>query len=330
MPQPPRFMERIARIPAALALLSSYPDGLSLRALADHFGVDPETIREDLSVYYDVESWGWSFDIFRRSVIEFAQPNGSEGASLDDTIVRVVSSDPSGLGAEHLSSGDLAVIYTAGLALLELDPKDSDLAEALELVSETMLGQPAASDAGATDWNRYLSTFQDAQSSHRRVRISYSRAWRKGVFERVIEPLALVQTRRGWEVDAGPVEGGSLRTYLLSNVRHAYVLEETFEPPAGADVLLHGQRQTMTVRMRIAQDARWAGRMFAEQMYVVAEDEEWLEADLELLPPEAERVGLIMLASGPDTKLVEPGRLLPRAIDLVAELLEHHSRTPKR
>jgi proteasome accessory factor C len=326
MAQAPKFVERVARIPAALALLSSYPDGLSLRDLADHFGVDPETIRQDLSVYYDTESWGWSFDIFRRSVIEFSQPVGTdEPQSPEHTIVRVVSSDPAGLGVEHVSSGDLAVLYTAGLALLDIDPDEVDLAEALERVSETMLGQPATVDATAADWNRHLGLFEDAISNRTKVRITYSRAWRKGVFERDIEPLKLVQTRRSWEVDAGPVEKGTLRTYLLSNVRAATALDETFETPSGVDQLLHKQRETTTVRVRIAQDARWAARLFSEELYVVAEDEEWLEADLEMLPPAGERVGLIMLASGPETRLMEPTRLLPEAVGLARELLQHHS-----
>ncbi len=64
--------------------------------------------------------------------------------------------------------------------------------------------------------------------------------------ERVIEPLHLVQTQRGWEVDAGPVgPEGNLRTYILSNIRSAEVLDETFEPPAGLELQLERQRKTV-------------------------------------------------------------------------------------
>lgn len=324
---PAKFVERVARIPEALALLAWYPDGLSLRDLGKHFGVSAETIRQDLTVYYDIESWGWSFDIFRRSVIEFAQPDGAESADVGETIVRVVSSDPAGLGVEHLSSGDLAVLYTAGLTLLDIDPDDDDLANALELVSDTMLGAPSAGHAGARADQR-LRVLREAQEGRAKVRITYSRAWREGVSERVIEPLRLVQTKRGWEVDAGPVEDGSLRTYLLSGVREVERLDDTFEPPPGLDALLHEKRETTTVRLRLAQDARWAARMFSERLDVVAEDDATLEADLELLPPVGERVGLIMLASGPDTRLIDPGRLLPEAVGLARELLHHHSASP--
>lgn len=141
----------------------------------------------------------------------------------------------------------------------------------------------------------------------------------------MIEPLRLVQTRRGWEVDAGPVgPEGNLRTFLLSNVREFEVLDETFVPPSHLDVRLVEQRTTTTVRMVIAQDARWAADMYAEDVAVVRENEDELEADLELLPPAAERVALLLLASGPSSRLLEPTRLLPGALDVVGQLLRHH------
>src|SRR5690606_21426904 len=147
---------------------------------------------------------------------------------------------------------------------------------------ETMYGEPGPEQHIGT-WNRHLPALQDAVELRRRARIVYSRTWREGVIERVIEPLRLVQTRRGWEVDAGPVgPEGNLRTYLLSNVRDLELLDETFEPPTDVETRLFQQRTTTTVRMVLAQDARWAADMYAEQVDVVREDEEEFEADLEL------------------------------------------------
>ena len=76
--------------------------------------------------------------------------------------------------------------------------------------------------------------------------------------------------------------------------------------------------------MELAQDARWAARQHAERVTVVGEDEETFTADLELLAPVGERVGLIMLASGPSTRVISPGAVLPDAMGLVKELLAHH------
>lgn len=102
------------------------------------------------------------------------------------------------------------------------------------------------------------------------------------------------------------------------------MLDETFEPPAGAVSLLERQRRTSRVRLEITQDGRWAARQYAECVAVVDEDEEKGTLDLDLLPPVGERVGLIMLASGTSTRVISPGAVLPDAIALIEELLHHH------
>lgn len=325
----PKFVQRAARLPEVLALLAAYPAGLPLRVVADRFGTDARTLREDLTTYLDLESWGWSFDLFRRSVVEFVQPEAEDLSDPDgSTVVRVVDDSPAGLGVEHLSAGDLAVIYTAGTALLDVSPDDTDLAEALAVLADTMYGEPA-SQPRPGGWNSHLAPLRAARDEQRRVRIVYSRAWQEGVTERVIEPLRLVQTKRGWEVDAGPVgPEGNLRTYILSNLRELEVLEETFERPSGVERLLERQRETTTARVELAQDARWAADMYAEQVTVVSEDEDVLTADLELLPPAGERVGLVMLASGPSTRLIKPMDLLPEAVGVINRLAEHHAQEP--
>jgi proteasome accessory factor C len=323
----PKFLQRIARLPEVLNLLAAYPGGLPLRDLAAQFDVEVETLRQDLVTYLELESWGWSFDIFRRPAIEFVQPEpgyGTDGSG--GTLVRIVSDGSPGLGVEHLSAGDLAVLYTAGAALLDVEPDDSDLAEALGVIAETMYGEPS-SVPRVGDWNRFLRELQDAHVQRRKVGIVYSRAWRQGVTERVIEPLRLVQTRRGWEVDAGPIGSeGNLRTFILANIRSADVLDETFEPPVGVDSLLERQRKTTTVRLELSQDGRWAARQYAERVTVIEEDEASVTVDLELLPPVGERVGLIMLASGTATKVIFPGSVLPEALGVIEELLQHHTR----
>lgn len=321
----PKFLQRVARLPEVINVLSAYPDGLPLSDLASQFGVDVETMREDLVTYLDLESWGWSFDIFRRPALEFVQPEaGYVTDGSGGTVVRIVSDAIPGLGVEHLSAGDLATLYTAGAALLEVDPDDADLLAALAVLAETMYGEPAATPY-VGEGNRHLRDLQDAQERQRKVRIVYSRAWHPGVSDRVIEPLRLVQTRRGWEVDAGRVgPEGNLRTFLLSNIRSVEVLSEGFEPPSGLESLLSKQRETATVRMELAQDAAWAARQHAERVTVVDEDEETFTADLDLLAPVGERVGLILLASGPSTRVISPGSVLPDALALVGELLEHH------
>lgn len=325
----PKFVQRIARIPEVIDVLAAYPEGLPLRDLAAQFDVDPETMSQDIRTYVDLDSWGWSEGVFAFPAIEFISPEGDDDSEESDDVtgstqVRVVPDATARLGAEYLSAGDLAVIYTAGRALLDIDPDDTDLAEALDVIVETMYGEPSAAPRrpGTSAW---VSDLQDAQQQRCRVRILYSNAWSSIVKERVIEPLRLVQTKRGWEVDAGPVgPEGNLRTYLLSNIRSVEVLDETFESPAHASSLLERQRRTTAVQMTITQDARWAARLFAEHLEVIEEDEESVTLALDLLPPFGERVALIMLASGTSTKVV-PGSLLPEALAFVEGLRRHHA-----
>jgi proteasome accessory factor C len=207
--------------------------------------------------------------------------------------------------------------------LLEADPGDTDLAEALAAIAETMYGAPATRPE-VGEWNRYVEPLREAEEQHRKVRITYSRSWRQGVTERIIEPLRLVQTRRGWEVDAGPVEyDGRLRTFLLSNIRDLEVLDETFEKPAGAARMLERQRETVRVRIDLAQDARWAVDMYAERSKVLHEDADEFSAVLELLEPVTQRVALLMLASGPCTRV--PPHLVGGASMVINNLIAHHS-----
>lgn len=320
----PKYLERLARIPDVINLLSAYPEGLPLRELAARFGTDEPTLREDIGTYLELESWGWLMDIFHRPAIEFVWSGQADTEpSADSTLVRAVPDTSVGMGVEYFSSGDLSVVYTAGVALLDIEPDDEELLGALDRIAETMYGAPS-SVPRAGNWTTHLRALRDGQEQRRKATIVYSRAWSQGLTEREIEPLRLVQTKRGWEVDAGPVgPEGNLRTYLLSNLRSVELLETTFDPPSGAAQLLERQRTTTSVEMTVTQDARWAVRQFAETSTMVEEDEEFVTLRLELLPPVGERVALIMLASGPSTR-VSPGALLPDALGYVAELLAHH------
>lgn len=320
----PKFLLRLARIPEVLNVLSAYEGGLPLAALAEQFDTDVDTMRQDLTTYLDLESWGWFENLFHRPAIEFvASGDTAADEESGDTIVRVVPDASPGLGADYLDAGELSVIYTAGLALLEVEPDNEHLSSALHIIADTMYGEPTSGPRVGT-WTQRLRTIEEARELKRKVRIEYSRAWTEGVSIRVIEPLRLVQTKRGWEVDAGPVgEEGNLRTFLLTNIRSVELLADTFEPPRDVDGLLAKQRTTQSVQMTIAQDARWAARQFAERDSVVAEDDEMVTLDLELLPPLDERVALIMLASGPSTT-VNTGALMPKAVKCIAELLAHH------
>ncbi|WP_110208678.1 helix-turn-helix transcriptional regulator [Nocardioides daejeonensis] len=317
----PGYVSRIARLPQVLAILAEHRDGMPIAVLAATVGVREDELREDLLAYFTADPI-WTLGLSRPTTLEFLGPDGTEDDPNRAELVRVIS-DSDDLGVELLDADELALIHTAAMALLDLQPDDEELASAVEVLTETMLGVPA--EERRTWHDGVLSLMQDAAQAHRVVRIEYSRAWHAGVTEREIHPLRLVQTRRGWEVDAGPVAAdGGLRTYLLGNVRSAEVLEERFEPPPGVADLLTEQRALAEVRVQLPHEARWAADMYAESVRVADEDESTFTADLLLLEPVAWRVGLLALVGGEETRVLSPVDLISAGPELARELLAHH------
>lgn len=324
----PKYVERISRLPGVFEHLLAHPDGMPLRELAEDFRVDPDTLREDLLAFYsaDVPS-DLLLGLMRPGVLEFLGPDGEDDDPAAAEIVKI--SDPRSideLGVEHVDASELALIYTAATSLLDVEPDNDDLAAAIDALSETMLGEAAPDGAGPAPWNRLLEPVAEGQRRRLRVDIVYSRAWEVGVSERTIEPYRLVRTRRGWEVDAGPIdERGRMRTFLLSNIRDARVGDETFELPDDLERRLEEQRATTLVRVEIPQSARWAADMYAEQATVIDDRETTVELDLELLPPLEHRLGLLLLASGPEARVLEPAELADCHVTLARRLIEHHA-----
>lgn len=325
MPPVARYAQRIGRLPAVLELLSTHPDGLPLTDLAARFEVSAEELREDLLAYYTADVGVLLLGLSRPDVIEFLGPDGRSADPGSAEVVRVIDERPTEeLGLEHVDPSELALLYAAARALLDIEPGNADLTGAIDVLTETMFGESRPLSAPRS-WNEPLPPFRRAVADHLKVDIVYSRAWLPGVTERTIEPYRLVQTRRGWEVDAGPPDAeGRLRTYLLPNVREYEVLDESFTPPAELDTMLDRQRATQTVRVQIPHAALWAADFFAEQVRIEDDDATTATLDLDLLPPVEQRVGLLLLAAGEDSRVLRPPGLIAAGPALAAELLAHH------
>lgn len=327
---PPKYARRVARLPEIFALLAAHPNGLALTDLGRRLGAPPEELRADLHAFFTADLGGL-LGLSRPSVLEFLGPDGREHDPHDAEIVRIIDERPSEeLGVEYVDAAELGLVYASARALLDVEPQNDDLAGALDVLAETIFGTPLEHSRTPT-WNRPLEPLQEAARDRRRVRIVYSRSWYAGVTTRVIDPYLLVQTRRGWEVDAGPPdENGKLRTYLLSNIRDLEVLDEAFDAPEDLAARLVAQRTTRTVCLRIPHAARWAADMYAEQVRVIEDDELTVTVEVDLLEPVERRVGLLLLAAGPDASVIEPARLIQVVAEIAGELLEHHrgSATP--
>jgi hypothetical protein len=330
----PKYVSRIARLPEVFARLAAHPDGLSLPDLAAEFDTTEAELREDLLAFYTADVGGvWGLS--RPEVLEFL---GSDGVTEDPgtaDVVRLVSESPIDLGVEYVDAGELGRVHAAAQALLDIEPDNAELAEALDVLAQTMFGEAAGGAVGEEGgevprvavWNRLLPDLRHAQDEQRAVRIVYSRAWEPGVTEREIEPYRLVQTRRGWEVDAGPVDDqGRIRTYLLSNIRSVDVLDRTFVVPDDLADHLARQRATTRVRVLLPQQARWVADFYAEQVTFVEDDERDVVVDLDLLPPVEDRVGRLLLTAGPSATVLDPPALDTAGVVLAEELLLHHTK----
>lgn len=323
----PKYAARVARLPEVFELLSAHPNGVPLVRLAEEVGAPADELREDLLAFYsaDLVAGDPLLGLSRPSVLEFLGDDGTEADPHQAEVVRVIDEHPADeLGVQYVDASELALVYTAASALHAITP-DDDLAAAIDVLTETMVGHVGEREQVA-NWNRALRPLQSAQRRRNAVRIVYSRAWDHAVTPpRVIHPYRLEQTRRGWEVDAGPPdEDGNLRTFLLSGIRDFEVLEEEFELPEDLTRMLAERRTTTTVRVCLPHSARWTADMYAESVTVVRADEDDVELELECLEPLERRVGMLLLAAGPDTFVVAPGDLQHAGVVLAEELLVHH------
>jgi predicted DNA-binding transcriptional regulator YafY len=317
-----RYAERVASLSLALTVLELHPSGLPLAQLAAELGITTDALRETLLAYYVVDVAERAD--FKLPVIEFVGSDGDDDPASAE-IVRVVSPDPEReLGVKHLSAEQLGALHAAGRDLLALEPENHVLRSAMQAF-ETSLWPVEASgraDVGAeiaADLNR-------AAQQHLRVRIVYARAWQPGESDRIIEPYRVLRTRRGWEVDAGPVDGaGRIRTYLVSGIREISVLNETFERPEDVDGLIATQRTSASVELVVPQAGRWAVERFAEAVKLLDDDEESVKIRAALLPPVDQRVGLILISCGPDAFVTTPQDVLDAGASVALTLLNHHA-----
>jgi proteasome accessory factor C len=323
MAQAAGYARRVDRLARVFGILLHHPDGLRLSDLATELGVTVADVRADLVVFMNRDlpvHLAWA--LVRDVGLELLGPDGEEAESRDAVRVRLTSNAPlAELGLEYLSADVLGPVYRAAVDLLAVEPENTDLRDALDRLTATLM---EGVDAGETYGGPVAAQLRQAVRERRRVRLVYARAWRPGVTDRVIEPYRVVGTRRGFEVDAGPPDAdGSLRTFLVSGVRELQLLDETFEVPADVDELIAAARQVVPVRLVVPRDRSWVVERFAESVTVTAADDD-LEVLADVLPPVAERVGLMLTLAGPDAFVVEPSGLQHAGADTARRLLAHH------
>lgn len=331
MSQSLRGLTSIVTIPRVLALLSAYPDGLPVKTVADQLGLDPERLRGDILRFYAADFGGDSMlGLGRPEVIEFLSASGVEADPGSAAIIRVVAEKPAAeLGVEYIPAEKLAELYAAAVGLAATEPDNGDLAVAIEtLASQFLVGLdrdtgPVQSHTGQGA-DATPAVLRQALEDRQSVRIRYSRAWRPGVGERVVHPYALHHTHRGWELDAGPLVDGHVRSFIVSRIRDVEVLSEPFERPDGVDEAIAADRRARVVELNLPQGTEWVIDRFAERVEVVDSDREDIHVRAEFLPPFWERVGLALAIAGPGAFVIEPRDLADSGVTMARRLLRHH------
>ena len=320
------FVDRVAELPRLLDALQYHPDGMRIADLATEVHRTPAQVREVLLTYYTTDFASYAIDLMWRSpAIELA--SGSEDDDLTEaSVVRLVEAEPGReLGVAYASVADLARQYRIARDRLVLEPDNEMLRSAADKLRQGLL--PGIMDRKSAPWRPPVE-LERARVERRRVTITYARAWHPGVIERVVEPYRLLRTRRGWELDAGPIQDdGKIRTYLLSRVQRIQVRDDSFEQPADLEDLLRVQRTPTAVEVEVPHEARWAVEKQAESVEVMAEGETSVRLMAQLLMPVDQRVGLIMIDAGPSARVISPDEYVDAGSRLARQLLAHHRGT---
>lgn len=316
------FVDRVAELPRLLDALQYHPNGMRIDDLAAEVRRTSDQVREVLLTYYTADFASYAADLMWRSpAIEFVSAGDDD--PTEATVVRLVEAEPGReLGVSYAPVSDLARQYRIARDRLVLEPDNEILQSAADKLGRGLL--PGIMADEPTPW-RPPADVEGARAQRRKITIRYARAWHPGVIERTVEPYRLLRTRRGWELDAGPVrDDGRIRTYLLNRVQRIEVLDERFERPGDIDDLLRDQRTPIPVQVEVPHEARWAVEKQAESVDVLSEDETTVRLRAQLLMPVRQRVGLIMIDAGPGARVIEPTEYVDAGQELARRLLRHH------
>jgi predicted DNA-binding transcriptional regulator YafY len=230
-------------------------------------------------------------------------------------------------------------------ALLMAQPRmvgDSRLARAAQRALEKLMAALPASLRGeaasiqkrllvdTTGWSgsvedlSMLPIVQEAVSRDRRLAMHY---WPRGrdARERVVDPLGLVAKGTAWYLVARTPDG--LRTYRVSRIESARILDEGFERPADFDLPAHWRAATEEVRrgreryqatLRVAPEVAASFQRWRTLGPAGAPDAAgWVTLTMPF--DDEAQAAFVVLGHGPDVEVVGPERLRHRVAQAVAD-----------
>jgi len=188
-------------------------------------------------------------------------------------------------------------------------------------------------------WSRHeesvplLPVLQDAIWSERRLRFSYQRGPDCDTVEREVDPLGLVAKGSAWYLVAAV--DGDVRSYRISRISHAEVLDQPASVPVDFDLATHWQQSTTAfksalpnyvAKFRVAPDAflrlRFAGRFARVNEPTHTDEHGWKHVavgfDVEEMACE------YALSFGSKLEVIEPRSLREKVIAAAKEVVNFY------
>jgi predicted DNA-binding transcriptional regulator YafY len=182
---------------------------------------------------------------------------------------------------------------------------------------------------GAIENVSMLPIVQDAVSSDRKLRINYRRQGRD-VAERTVDPLGLVAKGSTWYLVANTDRG--LRTYRVSRIEKAKLLDQSIERPRDFDLAAYWKSSTAEFRNRpryevlLRLEPRTADMMRSWGCFSNGEagqktgPDGWITADAQF--EDEDHACFIVLGLGPRAEVIKPRKLRERVAADIAQLIE--------
>lgn len=173
----------------------------------------------------------------------------------------------------------------------------------------------------------HLSVVQEAVWEGRKLCITYQRGDEQ--VERIIHPLGLVAKRSTWYVVAETE--GELRTYRISRIVEAHILDEGFEPPIGFDLAAYWEESTQQFKANLPRYParvnikdmiieRISSERFVKVLQMERMENGWIHAELEFNTLES--ACQIILGFGSHIEVLEPNELRDELIAKVKSIVE--------
>jgi predicted DNA-binding transcriptional regulator YafY len=314
----------------SLLMLLQVHRRMTARELAERLEVSERTVYRDLDA------------LSAAGVPVYAQRGAGGGCLLPDGY----RTNLTGLNEPEVQA---LVLAAPARVLADLGLREAGEAAVLKLLAAlpARAQQGAAQVRGrvhvdATGWSRpdeavpHLPTLLEAVWQEHKVRLLYRRSERDEPFERVVDPLGLVAKGSVWYLIAGV--GGDLRTYRVSRVVGAAVLNEPAVRPGEFDLAAHWAasserfvanipRVRATLRVRPALLARL--RAFWRYARVERDDEPvdgWARVEA-TFDGDLDAAFRDVLQLAPDVAVLDPPELRTRILDAARELAALHART---